>query len=524
MDINNIDFSHALVIYNKVNSNEYGYYGVALANREADGYRIVLINKPGLLYDLLPYSEEIIVFPTSGKTTNIEDNSEFVFTSISKSVFLGDSTGDDINRRMDLLINQNNNTFLSRFLDKVFIKKYKNFENPLKIQDSSDFRKRSILSQYSGGLFISGIPKRKPEMDMQPGSNQDSFLEFEPELESSKQIDVNKIIEDMKRKFIAQEEAVESIVSNIYINQRLIDTKDKDLISTSKAAILLDGPTGTGKTAIIKEVGEKLELPVVITKSTDYSTTGYVGDSLTDILVRLYEKADENLELAQRGIVCMDEFDKLGGEDKSRGLVMKRAVQQDLLTFIGGAKYKIQIGHSIFGGKSVEFDTTNLTFIGMGAYTDLLENKKKKNKETTIGFSTDTSEIEDNTYVISPQDYVDYGIERELVGRLHLKTHTNAYMKEDFKKIMLESEISPLKMFIKTVQALGIENVKYDDDFIDKISELAYEMGFGVRGLQAIFADIKNYFIRDLINETSKDIHLTMEVLEKIKSKNVRKF
>lgn len=340
-----------------------------------------------------------------------------------------------------------------------------------------------------------------------------------PDLKSKKEkLDVKSIIEEIKRKFVAQEEAVESIVSNIYINQMLVESGDKDLISTSKSAILLDGPTGTGKTAILNEVATKLDLPIVIAKSTDYSTTGYVGDSLTDILSTLLDRANGDIKLAQRGIVCMDEIDKLAGE-KNNELKMKKGVQHDLLAFIGGSKYNVKKGMT-----NVEFDTTNLTFIAMGAFTNLSDKKREKPK--SMGFKTEEEKIknEEQIYEIKDKDYVDYGLERELVGRLTLKTHTNAYEVEDFKRILLESEISPLKMFIKTLNALGVKDITYNNEFIELVANKAYESGFGARGLQSIFLDIRNNLAMSIIENNLTNIHLSEELFEKVKQKSLRKY
>lgn len=341
--------------------------------------------------------------------------------------------------------------------------------------------------------------------------------------------DINEVIKQIKGKIIGQDEAVEAVVSNIYANQRIIETGNQDLISTQKASILLDGPTGTGKTAIIKEVADKLSLPIVITSSTAYSGTGYVGGSLTDILVKLLDKTKGNLELAQRGIVCLDEIDKLGqGSNETNNLKMKTAVQQELLTFISGAKFDIE-----YMGKTVEFDTSNLTVIGMGAFTKIREQKiaeklMQSQKHTTIGFaSSDNTDIEqqtDNTYVMTAQDYINFGLERELIGRFSLLASTRAYSVEDYKNILVNSSISPLKMFIEFTKIFGVEDVSYDDDFIQMMAEMAYRDNFGARGLQKIVSNLKNSLLLEIMNSKNKTITLTTEMLRKSEEKNIRSF
>ena len=340
-------------------------------------------------------------------------------------------------------------------------------------------------------------------------------------------IDINEIIRQIKDKFIGQDEAVEAVVSNIYANQRIIETGNRDLISTQKASILLDGPTGTGKTAIIKEVADRLSLPMVITSATAYSGTGYVGGSITDILVKLLEKTKGNLELAQRGIVCLDEFDKLGqSPNEGNNLKMKTAVQQELLAFISGTKYDIE-----YMGKTIEFDTSNLTFIGMGAFTKIRDQKiaerLMQSKNHTIGFASyDESGKEEtnNTYVMTEQDYINFGLERELIGRFSLLTSTKAYSIDDYKNILLKSSISPLKMFIEFAKSFGVESVNYDDDFIQMAAEIAYKDNFGARGLQKIISNLKNSLLLEIMNNKTKSINLTTEMLKKSEQKNIRTF
>lgn len=351
---------------------------------------------------------------------------------------------------------------------------------------------------------------------------EDSDKKSDVEVDVQTDIDVNEIIAQMKQKFVGQDEVIESIVANIYANQRMIDTGDVDLISVQKTSILLDGPTGTGKTAIIKEVASQLSLPIVIVNASSFSATGYVGDSLSDILFDLYKKSNSDLELAQRGIICIDEIDKLGGMSKDKELSMRRAVQQELLTFISGSKVVVR-------DLKKEFDTSNITFIGMGAFTQIRDRKieeKRHASKPLIGFNTflGNNTDDDQTYIMTEQDYIDYGLERELVGRFSLLTSTRTYSVEDFKNILLNSSLSPLKSFILFANSFGVEVVSYGDDFIQLVSEKAYDAGFGVRGLHKIFSDLKNSMLLDIINNKTNKIELTVDMLKKLEEKKVKKY
>ena len=199
----------------------------------------------------------------------------------------------------------------------------------------------SISLEEHGGMcaFSISYPKEKVMNDNSSSPHPTEVGEKTNTIDMSK-IDPLEVIETIKKKVVAQDRTVETVVNNIYNNQLMIDTKDEDLISTSKSSILLDGPTGTGKTFIVKEVAKALDLPLIVRSSTMFSAAGYKGVDLSDMLVALLEKTNGNLELAQRGIIVLDEFDKLGGRGDNE-LEMKKAVQQELLTYLSGAKFPV---------------------------------------------------------------------------------------------------------------------------------------------------------------------------------------
>jgi ATP-dependent Clp protease ATP-binding subunit ClpX len=336
-------------------------------------------------------------------------------------------------------------------------------------------------------------------------------------------IDVNQIIEDLKAKIVGQDKAIEAIVTNIYANQIIIETQNKDLINNQKVSILLDGPTGTGKTAIIKAVADKLDIPMIITSATSYSGTGYFGSSVTDILDQLLVKTDYNISMAERGIVCLDEIDKLG-EGGREEMSMKQEVQQELLAFISGEEFYVNICDEQF-----PFNTSNITFIGMGAFTKIRDQKHFEQKRDTqrvipIGFN---SKIEPSksikSYNIIPEDYIHFGLQREFVGRFNLLISTKAYSVEDYKNILLNSTISPLKMFTLFASAFGIDEVKYDDEFIQALAENAYDCNFGARGLQQIMSDLKNSLLLDIINSKDNSLTLTADMIKSKSNPKVKK-
>ena len=318
------------------------------------------------------------------------------------------------------------------------------------------------------------------------------------------------ILDEIQKKFIGQEEAVEGLFYNIVNNQQL--AQNEEMPDGQRSIIFLDGPTGTGKTAINREITEKLGIPFTATSVTNYSSTGYVGGDITDVLKELYKKANGDIEKAQRGIVIFDEFDKIA-YSRSGGLEMKRAVQQQLLDFLGGGKYTIRVGNSTFDMKEFEFDTSKLTFVCLGALTDLRQQKIKPKQ--SMGFGQPSLQDSQQDYTIKPQDLMEIGLERELVGRFNTYIHTNDYSRESLIKILRNSTISPLIGFKQWIESRG-KKLEIDEDVYDIIADQAYELNTGARSLQTIVNNIRTPFIKEVLRGTSQIIHLDSETIIKV--------
>lgn len=340
-----------------------------------------------------------------------------------------------------------------------------------------------------------------------------------PLIQTQKQKKVTKfdnsvwqLLDEIQKKFIGQEVAAEGLFYNIVNNQQLAEMED--IPDDQRSIIFIDGPTGTGKTAITREITEKLGIPFTTSSVTNYSSTGYVGGDITDVLKELYRKADGDLEKAQRGIIVFDEFDKIA-YSRSGGLEMKKAVQQQLLDFLGGGKYNIRVGNSIFDMSEIEFDTSKLTFVCLGALTDL--RSKKTETKQNIGFGQTSQSPAEQNYSITPQDLMSIGLEKELVGRFNTYLHTDDYSKEILEKQLRESTISPLIGFKKWIESRGKQLV-IDGDVYGLIADQAYELNTGARSLQTVMNNIRTQFIKEVLRGTSDTIHLDSETVIKANS------
>ena len=316
-----------------------------------------------------------------------------------------------------------------------------------------------------------------------------------------------KLLEVIKTKFIGQEALAEDLFYNIINNQYLIN---KETINDGeRSLIFLDGPSGTGKTAIIKEIAEKIGVPFLVTSMGEYSATGYVGGSLENILVELYNKANGDLELAQRGVVVLDEIDKLifGG---ANALVMKKAVQHDLLKLLGGGKYVITVGDGLFSRRTIEFDTSKLTFAGIGALTDL--RTKKTTVKSHMGFGESKVISMTQNYSITPADLIEIGFEKELIGRFNVFLHTEDYDVAALERILRESAISPVLGFKKWVEG-NDKHLEITDDTYLAIAKCAHKLNTGARSLQTIMNNVRSRYIKEIMRGNSKTIFLDSETV-----------
>lgn len=335
---------------------------------------------------------------------------------------------------------------------------------------------------------------------------------------SKGKINVVEIKKNLRKKIIGQDRAIDAVVNNIFFNQRYIDSGDRDLLR-NKANIILDGSTGTGKTFILDEVAKELKLPIYVTGVTNYSSVGYKGADLTDILYKLLDDADGDLELAERGIVAFDEFDKLGGF-ADNDVSMRKALQQELLTFISGTKLDVS-----YKGKTYSFDTSKLTFIAMGAFTKLRERKIEENEKkykSSIGFSSNNESDIERKYTITKEDYIDEGLERELVGRFSCLTYTNDLSVKDLERILNESITSPLNALKITGNIVGC-NLDISPEIVHEIAQRAFDTNTGARGLIQITQLLKDVIANDLISG-KEELIITKEHLDKVNSVNEREY
>ena len=294
---------------------------------------------------------------------------------------------------------------------------------------------------------------------------------------------------------IGQEDAKKTLaiaLSNHY--KRLNQNEDDELIE--KSNVLLVGSTGSGKTASVKALAKSMDLPLVIEDVTSISSTGYVGRDTEDILKNLLSAADGNLEKAQKGIVLLDEGDKLKREKSGNGArdVKGEGVQQSLLKIVEGGVFDLKTKAGV-----IKFDTTNVLFILSGAFEGIEKVIEKrlnaKNKKATVGFTgtidtrKESQKYNDLIVQVKHEDLKNFGMMPELLGRFPVVTALQELSEEALIEILTKPKNAIVKQFKKNFAMDDVE-LDFTDKALYKIAKEAKERKIGARALRSIVEDI----------------------------------
>lgn len=279
-----------------------------------------------------------------------------------------------------------------------------------------------------------------------------------------------------------QDNAIRKIITALWTTLNFRELKKKNM--------LIIGPTGVGKTAIFEKIKEILNIPLVIFPVPGLSQAGYVGRSVDEILKQVYYEANGNIDEAERSIVILDEIDKIASTGSMNGEVSTTAVQNELLKIIEGCERFVETNNP--HEPSFTINTSDMIFIGTGAFQELFEKVKPK-----IGYSQ--TEEQTKKTPIDSDKLINYGLKRELVGRLPIVVELNNLGKEELKDIILNSDQSELNATINALMQLDIE-IENIDEIIDIIVEDALNKKIGARGLiftinnifQEIFYEVGN--------------------------------
>lgn len=332
-----------------------------------------------------------------------------------------------------------------------------------------------------------------------------------------------QIKEHLDQYVIGQDDAKMTLAVSVYNHYKRINQSKKSDVEIQKSNILMIGSTGSGKTYLAQSLAKFLGVPFAIADATTLTEAGYVGDDVENILLRLLENAEFDSELAEKGIIYIDEIDKISRRSENVSItrdVGGEGVQQALLKIIEGTVSRVPLsgGRKHPQAECVNIDTSNILFICGGAFDGLEKIINKGTDSKPIGFNADIQTVKDNKSFdlsdVQQHDLVKYGLMPELIGRLPVVTTLQPLSEDDLVRILVEPKNALTKQY---QELLAMDNVKleFEESALHRIAELAIKKEIGARGLRSIIEKCMKkimYSIPDMTD--AKKVVITADVVD----------
>ncbi len=342
-----------------------------------------------------------------------------------------------------------------------------------------------------------------------------------------------EIVEYLDHYVIGQEDAKKTLAVAVYNHykrliyrdqQRYKDIKEVNDVELEKSNIMVVGPTGTGKTLLARTIARMLNVPFTIVDATVFTQAGYVGEDVESILTRLLQVADYNVEAAERGIVFIDEIDKIARKADNPSItrdVGGEGVQQGMLKLLEGTDVNVppQGGRKHPEQRMVVVNTENILFICGGAFDGLEKKIAKRLNTRMVGYAnelryTNVEEGDSLLKYVVPSDLRSYGLIPELIGRVPVLTYLTPLGREALRAILTEPSNAIAKQYKKLMELENVE-LRIDDEVYDLIVDKALDLKTGARGLRSIFEEIMREVMYDAPSSNKKIVRVTRSFAEK---------
>jgi len=335
---------------------------------------------------------------------------------------------------------------------------------------------------------------------------QEAHKKLESSLVLQKPLEIKNYMDNY---VIGQNQAKKVLSVAVYNHYKRLLQKsdnDEDEVEIEKSNIVLVGETGTGKTLMAKTIAKMLNVPFCIADATILTEAGYVGEDVESILSRLLQAADYDVALAERGIVFVDEIDKIARKSDNASItrdVSGEGVQQALLKLLEGSEVNVppQGGRKHPEQKLIQINTRNILFICGGAFDGIQRIIERRVKKSTIGYSSSQENLEFDKenllQYVSPQDLKSFGLIPELIGRFPVLSYLNPLDRETLRRILTEPKNALIKQYVKLFEMDGVK-LSFDKKTLDYIVDKAMEYKLGARGLRSICEAILTDLMFDL--------------------------
>ncbi len=332
-------------------------------------------------------------------------------------------------------------------------------------------------------------------------------------------------------KYVIGQDAAKRYLSVAVYNhyKRIAQHGDGDDVDVEKSNIILVGPTGTGKTLLARTIAKLLDVPFAIVDATVLTEAGYVGEDVESLLVRLLQASDYDVAKAERGIVFIDEIDKIARKSDNPSItrdVSGEGVQQGLLKLLEGSVVNVppQGGRKHPEQKMIPVDTKNILFICGGAFDGIEQKIAHRLNTRVVGYSTDPTKqrVEREHYLnfVAPQDLKSFGLIPEIIGRLPVLTHLEHLDRNALRRILTEPNNAIVRQYDKLFRMDGVK-LTFDDDALDLVVDKAIEYKLGARGLRSIVETIMIDAMFELPSTDIKEFTVTAKyALDQLRKAN----